>query len=80
MPNVGNEDSRYPRLAGGHERDGNEDWADLLVIEKGQIDNPDGPRPTYSTAHLCHACRAELQGEGLGSMAEADAWLRVGLA
>jgi hypothetical protein len=69
-------DSPFPYLACGHLWDGVEDWADMAVILEEGIDGPDGPQPAYSSGHYCRACRATLPGERLGSMHEANRWLR----
>ncbi len=76
MDNDTDSDEPAPILACGHEWDGVEDWDDMAVILKAEIDGPDGPQPAYSSGHFCRDCRATLQGERLSSIREADDWLR----
>ena len=68
-------DSPLPLLACGHCWNGTEPWEDMLVILKEEVDG----RPAYSTGHWCRLCRARrgIAARRLGSLVEADAWLRV---
>ena len=63
-------------LACGHLWDGVEDWPEMLVILKGEINGPDGASPDISISHFCRACRMGIVGERLASMAEARDWLK----
>ncbi|WP_176556363.1 hypothetical protein [Rubellimicrobium rubrum] len=48
----------------------------MAVILKEVIDGSGGLQPAYSSGHYCRTCRATLPGERLGSMREANDWLR----
>ncbi len=67
-------DSPAPILACGHRWNGVEDWSDMLVILKEELEG----QPAYSTGHWCRLCRArrEFDERRLASVAEAVAWLR----
>ena len=67
-------DSPPPLLSCGHRWNGAEAWEDMLVILKEEVDG----QPAYSTGHWCRLCRAgrDIEVRRLGSVAEADAWLR----
>lgn len=72
--------SPNPILACGHAWDGEEPWEEMAVILKDWIDEPEGSRPVVATGHYCRDCRTLLDGERLGSMEEALAWLEAAKA
>jgi hypothetical protein len=59
-------DDPFPFLARGRLWDGLEDWTEMAVVLKEEIDGPDGLQPACSSGHYCRACRATLPGEQLG--------------
>ena len=77
MPEDDKPELPYPLLACGHRWNGHEDWDNMFVILKQEIDGA----PAYSTGHWCRLCRTRpgVEERRLPSIDEANAWLRLEL-